>query len=870
MTLSKNTIIIGFLTCIIALAGWYYLNQFGAAEDYPVSGAYRGLEYWGESRTYPNGSLPKNAHYQAYDYSLHHFTEDAGKQLNQDEWEAIGPKNIGGRTLTIALNPQNPNTIYAGSASGGLWRSYTAGKGAAAWERVPTGFPVLGIGTIAFAPNDSNTIYIGTGEVYNYQTAGTGYAYRSTRGSYGIGILKSTDGGITWEKSLDWSYNQQHGVWAVKINPRNTNSVWATTTEGTYHSTDAGATWVQKHNVIMGNDLVIHPSDTNIVVVSYGNFASAGHGLYRTTDAGATWTKISSGVPTTFAGKAMLSMSVSNPDIIYASFGNGFSVGSPNNASWLCRSNDAGATWEIKNTTDYSLWQGWFAHDCAVNPIDPEEVTAIGIRIWQSTDGGVTLDDRSTSGAFSGAIPPGDPEGPPTYTHADHHDVVYHPTRPNTIYFANDGGIFCSEDGGLTFEGRNGGYQTTQFYSGFTSSQQDSSLSIGGLQDNSTTIYRGSTSTWDKFVIGGDGGWTAINPVDDNKIYGSFQFLGMRRSTNRGVFFTADVSPPGSSGPTSFIAPFVVVDSKQEVLYAGRDKVYRSTDSGNTWTTTNGGNALDGNPVLTMAVPKVALNTVYVATAPFNGRRSSVFRTFDGGTTWTNITGNLPDRYPGDLTVDPVTPANVYITFNGFGSSHVFKSEDSGNTWQDIDNDLPDVPTLALAVDPDLRDHLYLGNDLGVYVSTDRGLSWSNFSEGLPEAVLVYDLSVSPVNRKLRVATHGNGVYQRSLLNGPVAIHTEEAPFHTFLLKGNYPNPFNPITTIAFSLDRAEPITLTVYNMLGQEVIRLLDSDFRQPGSYEVQWNGKNHHGQAVASGTYIYRLDAGKRSQNKLMVLSR
>ncbi|NIW79968.1 MAG: hypothetical protein GWN16_11135, partial [Calditrichae bacterium] len=128
------------------------------------------------------------------------------------------------RTLVVEFNPQNPNTIFAGSASGGLWRSYSAGRGADAWEYVPTGFPVLGVSSIAFVPGDSNTFYIGTGEVYNYQNVGTDPAYRSTRGSYGIGILKTTDGGQTWSKSLDWSYNQQHGVWAVEVNPLNPNT----------------------------------------------------------------------------------------------------------------------------------------------------------------------------------------------------------------------------------------------------------------------------------------------------------------------------------------------------------------------------------------------------------------------------------------------------------------------------------------------------------------------------------------------------------------------------------------------------------------------------------------------------------------------
>ena len=142
------------------------------------------------------------------------------------QWTAIGPKNFGGRTLCLAFNPQNAQTIYAGSAAGGLWKSYTGGTGANAWQPIPIGFPVIGIGAIAIDPNDSNTIYIGTGEVYNYQNTGTGFAIRTTRGTYGIGILKTTDGGITWTQTLPWQLSDLRGVQDIVINPQNTNTIF--------------------------------------------------------------------------------------------------------------------------------------------------------------------------------------------------------------------------------------------------------------------------------------------------------------------------------------------------------------------------------------------------------------------------------------------------------------------------------------------------------------------------------------------------------------------------------------------------------------------------------------------------------------------
>ncbi|MFQ5584996.1 MAG: WD40/YVTN/BNR-like repeat-containing protein, partial [Calditrichia bacterium] len=281
------------LFAFVFILSWVFRNFYFSAESQKhISGAYDALNFWSLQRAYPHSSIPDVANYAAFEYSRQNLRGDLDNSLSVTPWQPIGPVNLGGRTLTIAFNPLNPNTIYAGSASGGLWRSYSGGRGTNAWENVPTGFPVLGVSSIAFAPGDSNTIYIGTGEVYNYQNVGHDPAFRSTRGSYGIGILKTTDGGLTWSKSLDWSYNQRNGVWAVRVNPLNPNTVWAATTEGTYKSTNAGASWSLVHNVIMGMDLVINPVDTNTVFVSCGNFQSSGYGIYRTTDGGVSWTKL--------------------------------------------------------------------------------------------------------------------------------------------------------------------------------------------------------------------------------------------------------------------------------------------------------------------------------------------------------------------------------------------------------------------------------------------------------------------------------------------------------------------------------------------------------------------------------------------------
>lgn len=751
---------------LLSLLIWHLWNQ-PEAQPWKGSGAYEALAYWSAQRAYPHGVIPDVAHYAAFEYAQKYLRPARWqKTLAVEPWRAIGPHNLGGRTLALAFDPQNPDIIYAGSASGGLWRSRSGGVGASAWEYVATGFPVLAVSSIALARGDSNTIYIGTGEVYNYQNAEVlGAADRAMRGSYGIGILKTTDGGATWSKSLDWSAHQRRGVQAVKVDPSNPNTVWAATTEGVYKSTDGGATWWRALNVIMATDVVVHPVNTNIVIAACGNFSSPGHGLYRTTDGGLNWTKLTQGLPSTFAGKALLAICESAPNVVYASIANGFFVNHPANATWLCKSVDGGATWTTESRTDYAQYQGWFSHDVAVNPLNPNEVFAVGIRVWRSRTGGRGLVLRSDGNPFGGEVAPGAPEGPPQYVHFDVHDVVYHPTNPNIVYFATDGGVFRTTDGGASFEGCNGGYQTAQFYNGFASSPNHPTLAIGGMQDNGTIIYRGSPA-WSRYHIGGDGGWAAIDPRDDAILYGSAQVLQLFKSVDGGQNWFPIAPGAEQFRPTTFIAPYVLSLTNPEVIYAGRDLIYKSTDGGRSWEVTNGGAPLDGNPMLAMTISPQTSDVVYAASAPGFSRRAGVFRTTNGGRTWINITANLPDRFPTDLAVDPTNDAIVYVTFSGFGAAHLFKSDNGGATWQDIGATLPDVPTSAVVIDPLFRDHLYIGNDIGVYVSTDGGQSWQEFSEGLPEAIIAFDLSISPLNRKLRVATHGHGVFERDLIGG--------------------------------------------------------------------------------------------------------
>ena len=842
------------LLLLFVFITFFVLGFFLSEETLPkknsnlkTSGALEALQFWTSQRAYPNKDIPNGEYYSAFQQKKF----NTNKIQTEESWKPIGPENIGGRTISIAIDPVNTNTIYAGSAGGGLWRSLTAGEGAEAWEYISTGFPIHGVGAIAINAEDPFEIYIGTGEVYNYVNTFGGVAIRETRGSYGIGILKTTDGGETWIKSLDWSYNEQTAVLSLEIDPINPAIVWAGTTEGTFKSTNSGEDWSLVNETVMVTDILINPITPDRVYIACGNLGSSGHGIYRTDDGGENWEKLSSGLPSTYGGKALLDVYKKDPNIMYASIGDGYSSGDP---SWLCKTTDGGDTWTVVNQTNYTTYQGWFSHFVVINQNDPDEVLAAGVDVWKSTDGGNRITRKSNWSAWTlGQTYAGEPEGPANYSHADHHAFVVHPDDPDIVYFGNDGGVFVTGDFGETYHGRNGGYQTTQFYGGFSVAQSDSNLALGGLQDNATAIYLGEDS-WYR-AIGGDGGWTAINEQEDY-LYGSSQYLNIYRSND--LFETSFEGVSPSSSNASFISPYVVGYNNPSIMYAASSRMHKSTDGGENWSNSS---TLTGNRAVSLAVSPFTDDLVFVGFAPTSGS-AEIFRTIDGGNTWEDVTGNLPDRYPMDITFDCQNELNVYIVFSGFETSHAFKSTDAGESWIDIGEGLPDVPTSTISTNPYNSDIIYVGNDLGVYVSFDGGENWAEFNTGLPDGVFAMDLSFSTANDVMRLATHGNGVYESKLLSEPITDVGEEIVSNDFQLSQNYPNPFNPSTSIHYQIPSSGRVTLKVFNSIG-ETVDVLVNENKSAGSYTAKFDASY-----LASGIYIYQLRFGNKQISRKMNL--
>jgi len=657
-----------------------------------------------------------------------------------------------------------------------------------------------------------------------------------------MGILRSVDAGETWTKSLDWSYDQKRGVQRVKFNPFDDNTVWAATTEGTYKSYNQGETWQLVHDVVMATDIAINPIDSNIVFLACGGMWSNGNGVYRSIDAGVNWEKMdfaAVGGPSQFGGKARIAISQDDPEKIYVSIGN--SNSSSGSATWLCKSINNGDDWEIVSTVDYSTYQGWYSHFVGVSPFDSDKIVCGGVHMYQSDDGGETLVE--SEGTISNWFDP-------DWLHLDHHDIEYHPTDPNVFYSANDGGVFRTDDGGETFYSCNWGFQTSQFYPGFSNSDTDSLFAVGGMQDNFSAVYEGDKN-WRR-VNGGDGAWSAINQLDNSTLYCSSQYLNIGRSRNTGINFT-NVRPSTAYG--TFISPFILSPIDNLTIYAASTKVYRSSNEGTDWDVICNSNTLNNNPVLTMGVSSSDIDKVYIATIPGNGVKSKVFKNLDSSNNWIDISGdNFPDRYITDIYVDTNNDDIVYITFGGFESSHLFRTIDGGDNWTDIGVGLPDIPAWSVVTDPEFPEHIYFGNEFGVYLSTDNGDNWEEFTEGLGDGAFAMDLTISKLNRSLRVASHGNGIFQRKLVgivNG-IDDGSDNSISKNFILNQNYPNPFNNSTNISFKLLKENmKVSLVIFNSVGKRIETLIDDKlYSNKGDFSVMLDAAK-----LSTGSYIYKL---------------
>ncbi|MEI2693523.1 MAG: hypothetical protein V9E90_00505 [Saprospiraceae bacterium] len=651
---------------------------------------------------------------------------------NLSQWNSIGPSNIAGRSLCIAINPLDTNELWMGSAGSGLWRSSTGGIGNTAWTYVPTNFPMSSVSSIAIQSNQPSTIYIGTGEVYNYNGTDGGLQTRTLRGSKGIGILKSQDHGLTWNLVLDWSLNNNTAVWKILINPTNPNVVFAATTQGVYRSVDGGLNWKINLDIPMALDLLMDGEDPKIIYAAIGGINSPEYGIYKTSNSGLNWKKIQSPNDSFYEGRIMLASYKKNPKKVYAAFSDAFkSVG-------MLRTTDRFDSIKyytpIKDVTSY---QGWYAKCLHIKDDDSSQLIMGGVDLY--------IDTTGTGNQLFNLILRR------IKIHADMHDIISNPFDANKIYIATDGGLYRSNNFANSFFPCNGGYLSSQFYTG--SLAKNGIHLLAGLQDNRSAIYSG-VNQW-RVTNLGDGTYNAFDPVQDSLIYCSSQYQNLYKSTDFGNQWEELIPPNQEAG---FVSPFILCKSDPNRIYSGGNVLLMSANRGTSWDTTFFSNK--NEKITAIADNPNRSKEVFVATVIEPSKITKLYYSQDAGKHLLLIDNSIPERMIRDIIIDPNEENRLYICLGSYGRPGIMVSTNYGLDWNFLDNNyLPDVPIHCLSIDPNDSNILYAGTDLGLFFSTDQGSNWKSYNMHPYDLVAVYDLLFNNLKRELVIFTHSHGAF---------------------------------------------------------------------------------------------------------------
>ena len=692
-------------------------------------------------------------------------------------WRNVGPAVAGGRLAAIAGTDANPALVYIGSAGGGVWKST---NGMSSWKPVFDKADVGSIGAIAIAAHDSNDVWVGTGESNPRNDV-----------SYGDGIYRTSDGGKTWRHlGLEGSYaiskialdpaNPQIAVVAALGDPFRDNDE-----RGIYRTTDGGKTWQKTLELGPGSgaaDLDRSVREPNVLFASMWQFRrSSWHltsggpadGLFKSSDGGATWKRVSGGgFPSGTVGRIGVAIAPSNPKRVYAL------VESSEGIVW--RSDDTGATWTLVSSNSLVDERPFYYTRIFVDPTNADRVLTPSVKLAESVDGGKLW-------TLSGK-----------HLHGDHH-AVWFSADGKTVLEANDGGPAISRDGGATWEWRNN-VPIGQAYRVATDTRTPYGVCVG-LQDNGSWCGPSDArsdagnlpSDWQK-VAGGDGNWTVPDPVDPDWVWasgGGGDNAGSLTRYNRRTRLTLDVSPyvrnQNVVAPRDLAyrfnweSPLAFSPFDGRVAYYGGNVLFRTTDGGMRWTRISpdltrddkARQGLSGTPlrldvtgaetfdtILDVVPSSVARDQIWIATDD-----GKVELTRDGGKHWRDVTmpGADPDARIPTLEASHQNPAVAYAVldrhFVGDRAPYIYATRDFGRTWTAIVAGLPTTQfARSIAEDPSDPNVLFLGLENSVWYSPDRGTTWRSLQQNLPPTS-VRDLRVANDGRDLVAATHGRGVW---------------------------------------------------------------------------------------------------------------
>jgi photosystem II stability/assembly factor-like uncharacterized protein len=697
-------------------------------------------------------------------------------RLKNLEFREIGPATMGGRIDDFAVVESNPNIVFVGVASGGMWKTTNNGT---TWEPVFDKEAVSTIGDIAIAPSDPSVVWVGSGEPNNRQSS-----------SWGDGVYKSLDGGKTW---LRMGLAATHHIGRVVIHPRNPDVVyvaalghlWGPNPErGVYKTTDGGKTWAQilKINEDTGvSDIAMDPQSPDILYAAayerrrtaYGfNGGGPGSAIYKTIDGGTTWKKLTKGLPYENGGdtgRIGLDIYRKDPNIVYAIV--------QHEKGGTFRSEDKGETW--KKMGDTNPRPSYYSQ-IRIDPNNDLRIWELGAQMFYSEDGGKKFVTDRVKGI-----------------HGDFHAMWINPADSNQMIAGSDGGIHWSYDAGRTWDFVNT-IAIGQFYE-ISVDNQKPYMICGGLQDNgswcgpSQTLTRDGITNEDWTVIhGGDGFYAAIDPVEPWIVYTESQDGHVaRRDMRTGQQKSVRPEPKYDEPPYRFQwnSPVAVSAHEHTTVYYGGNYLFKSTDRGDSWTRLGGDlttgvergklailgkvpdkNTLSRNDgvqqyptITTFSESPVSANVLWVGTDDGN-----LQVTRDGGKNWKNVVARVPGvlkgTYVSRVVASKAAEGAAFATFDGHRSNdfgvYIFVTTDYGESWKAIRNGIPDSAGSVHVVREHPRNHnlLFAGTEFGLWMSWDRGANWTALKNNFP-TVPVDDIQIQARENDLVLATHGRSIW---------------------------------------------------------------------------------------------------------------
>jgi hypothetical protein len=765
----------------------------------------------------------------------------AFKQQIGAAWQPLSGSqdlHVSGRASSIAFDPNNGNILYLCSPQGGLWKSSNKGS---SWVSLSDNWPILAMGAVAVDPNNSKIIYAGTGDI---DAVGGGVVVVG-----GVGILKSSDGGLNWT-SIASIANVGNYTKQVIVDKNNSQSIFHTGANGLTHSSDGGATWQRLVNVGGLTTMAMDPTNSD-------NLLLGGAGKLRhSTDGGATWVVV--GANLTSFGRATVAIAASNPQRMYAS------LALSNGNTGVARSNDGGVTWTLVYNADqnsgYLGQQGWYANAFVVSPTNPDIVLGGGLDVWRSNNGGTSFIKKSEWTTESGAS---------NYTHADVHELVY---GPDGLYCLSDGGVFRSGTTGDSWtQDLNKGLSLLQFMG--VDSDPDMTFVIGGAQDNGVNRAKIGATNYNQ-VLGGDGGRTYVSQSDGGMyVYSTYIQADLEKSNDGGTSWEF-----GSTGTHNIITnssllsenlPFYMNYAVSEadpnfVAIAGSNRVYYSNVGGEDgFLPISKSGQISSGPI---AVHIAKSDPTYIYASSHSGY---VFMSSDEGTTWKKSTTNIGSAFA--MTTDIQNPGHVYACISGFGGNikHFWVSTDYGLTWSSPATNLPDLSCTAIATDS--RGDIFIGTNLGVMGSNDNGVTWIGLKNGMP-LVTINSLQVRGHDKYLLAGTFGRGAFRLDLTDFPTltGVHTQasalalDAP----TLDNIHPNPIDLTAShsakTSFSIPSEGAVRLSIYDMLGKEQ-RVVLNEYLTRGRYDRVIDLSN-----LSNGEYFYVLTASGRTVSQKIIVTR